>query len=137
MRPLKNVQICSRPRTISLDSGIGFAEGEPVRARGMDALSQRENFNRPREMGFAFHRASRNTFSVLRIALKVAPYGLKKCTSCKMLSLTQKLDERGRFAKVYKWLLSCLHTRISVGNAMGSGSASIEKKPASLASEPD
>jgi hypothetical protein len=47
-----------------------------------------ENFNHPREMGFAFHRASRNTLSISRIALKVAPYGLKKCTSCKMLSLT-------------------------------------------------
>jgi hypothetical protein len=38
-RPLKNVQFCSRPRTIPQDSGIEFAEGEPDRARGMDAPS--------------------------------------------------------------------------------------------------
>jgi hypothetical protein len=28
-----------------------------------------ENFNHPREIGFAFHRASRNTLSILRIKI--------------------------------------------------------------------
>ena len=49
----------ARPWPIPMDSGIGFAEGEPVRARGMNAPSQRENFNH------------RNTFSISRIALKL------------------------------------------------------------------
>jgi hypothetical protein len=34
---------------IPQDSGIGFAEGEPVRARDMDVPSQCENFNHPDE----------------------------------------------------------------------------------------
>jgi len=33
----------------------------------MDAPSQRESFNHPREIGFAFHGAGTNTFSILRI----------------------------------------------------------------------
>jgi len=56
-RFLKKVQLCSRLRTIPQDSGIGFSEGEPVRARGIYALSQRENCNHPREIDFSFHRA--------------------------------------------------------------------------------
>jgi hypothetical protein len=40
-----------------------------VRARGMDAPSQRENFNHPREMGFAFHGTGTNTLSILRIEI--------------------------------------------------------------------
>ena len=34
-----------KARPIPQGSGIRFAEGEPVRARGMDAPSQRKNFN--------------------------------------------------------------------------------------------
>jgi hypothetical protein len=33
----------------------------------MDAPSQRENFNHPRETGFAFHGAGTNTLSISRI----------------------------------------------------------------------
>jgi hypothetical protein len=33
----------------------------------MDAPSQRENFNHPREIGFAFHGAGTNTWSISRI----------------------------------------------------------------------
>ena len=39
----------------------------------MGAPRQRENFNRPREMGFAFHRASRNTLSISRIKIEPDP----------------------------------------------------------------
>ena len=64
----------------------------PVRARGMDAPSQRENFNR------------RNTLSILRInppkfggGLKFEPVEAKRRSR---LSGTQELGKRGRFAKV-------------------------------------
>jgi glutamate-ammonia-ligase adenylyltransferase len=62
----------------------------------MDAPSQREDFNHPREIGFAFHGASTNTFSILRInppkfggGLKFEPdagIGLKG-TFCKGLEI--------------------------------------------------
>ncbi len=58
VRPLKNVHFCSSPRTIPQESGIGFREAGPARARGMDGPSQHEDFNRM------------NTFSISRIELK-------------------------------------------------------------------
>ncbi len=70
----------------------------------------------PAEAGFKFKEDEnfnhRNTLSILRIALKVSAYASLRVTSCKMLSLTpenyalhfteqaQKLEKRGRFAKV-------------------------------------
>ncbi|HEB41652.1 MAG TPA: hypothetical protein ENI08_01360 [Candidatus Dependentiae bacterium] len=47
---MKNVQYCSSSRAIPQDSEIGFTEGGSVRARGMDAPIQHDNFNHPREM---------------------------------------------------------------------------------------
>ena len=43
----------------------------------MDAPSQRENFNHPREIGFAFHGAGTNTLSILRINPPKIGGGLK------------------------------------------------------------
>jgi hypothetical protein len=43
-----------------------------------------------------------NTVSISRIALKVAPFGLKKCTACQNLSLTQRLGKRA----IYGWALT-------------------------------
>ncbi len=86
---MKNVQFCSSSRTIPQDSGIGSTEGGPVRARGMDAPSQREDFNH------------RNTLSISRIELKLhfvqnaesdAEIG-QKGAFCKGLNLT--LPNRG------------------------------------------
>jgi len=70
----------------------------------------------PAVAGFKFKEDEnfnhRNTLSILRIALKVSAYASLRVTSCKMLSLTpenyaphftgqaQKLEKRGRFAKV-------------------------------------
>ncbi len=58
----------------------------------------------PAVAGFKFKEGEnfnhRNTLSILRIALKVSAYASLRVTSCKMLSLTQKLGKRGRFAKV-------------------------------------
>ncbi len=42
-RPLKNAQFRSSARAILQDSKIGFAAGEPVRARDMEVPSQRDN----------------------------------------------------------------------------------------------
>jgi len=58
-------------------------------------VKEGENFNHPREIGFAFHGAGTNTLSILSINPPKFGGGLK-------LSLTQKLGKRGRFAKVSK-----------------------------------
>jgi len=67
----------------------------------MDAPSQRDNFNHPREIGFAFHGAGRNTLSISRINPPKFGGGLKfepvdKSRSAGM----QKLSNKWRFAKV-------------------------------------
>jgi hypothetical protein len=68
-RPLKNADFCSSPKTIPQDSGIGSClKAGPVRARGMDAPSQRKNFNHPawKSIGTGIH-----TYSISRIELKL------------------------------------------------------------------
>jgi len=63
-----------------------------------------ENFNHPREIGFAFHGTGRNTCSILRInppkfggGLKFEPVEAKRRSRP---SGTQELGKRERFAKV-------------------------------------
>ena len=51
----------------------------------MDAPSQRENFNHPGGIGSAFHRASRNTFSILRIKFESDAENGQKGAFCKGL----------------------------------------------------
>jgi len=66
----------------------------------MDAPSQRENFNHPREIDFAFHGAGTNTLSISRINPPKFGGGLKFEPVDKSRSAgTQKLSEKGRFAK--------------------------------------
>jgi hypothetical protein len=60
-----------------------------------------DNFNHPREMGFAFHGAGTNTLSILRINLPKFGGGLKfEPVDKSRLSGTPELGKRGRFAKV-------------------------------------
>jgi len=73
----------------------------PARARGMDAPSQRDNFNHPREIGFAFHGAGTNTLSILRINSPKFGGGLKfEPVDKSRLSGTPELGKRERFSKV-------------------------------------
>jgi hypothetical protein len=67
----------------------------------MDAPSQRENFNHPREIGFAFHGAGTNTLSILRINPPKFGGGLKfEPVDKSRLSGTPGLRKWERFAKV-------------------------------------
>jgi len=66
-------------------------------------IKKGENFNHPREIGFAFHGAGTNTLSILRInppkfggGLKFEPAEAKRRSR---LSGTPELGKRGRFAK--------------------------------------
>jgi hypothetical protein len=68
MRPLK-CSISFLFKDISVEGRIGFVKGEPVRARGIDAPSQRENFNYPSTIfrSYAAGGVGKNTLSILRI----------------------------------------------------------------------
>jgi hypothetical protein len=58
----------------------------------MDAPSQRDNFNHPREIGFAFHGAGTNTLSISRINPPKFGGGLK-------FEPDAEIEQKGAFFK--------------------------------------